>query len=481
VATTRTPKLAEKIVAVRRARNASFVQLVEISGLDPTKAFRFANLSGVDLRGQDLRGFDFTGADLRAALLDPTSLGGAVITDALLDPVFHQAEQLDPPLGDLEQLSEGALARMLRSMSFEEATQLFRRIDRIDRTSATLLTELIKLASDDDAALHALRTFFRLDWAGQRTYRIVQRLVAVGTRPIDLKDALDLVGYVPANASQLGTLLKAAGDFETANFIYKRFERLCSAEHLALLGRHIGSPIDYAYLRDLAGRFGEGREQELIALRALPSAQMVRSALNHSVGTDVAALPAVQVILAEKARKAEDVLELLSGADIDRPLRRIVDAAMATLKPREAYGLMKILASEHTPLRIGGDIWTGLLLDLYLKRSDEHWRWTMFNDHLQWNLSLEDLRGQTAQKKLKFRDLAELAAMFTSALDFDLEQELSHLVKTRWDAAVLESAIYAARHTSSLGASSAIEAFRSNLRDYRKLGDSPTNSGLTVA
>ena len=61
----RRSKLAAKVTAVRSARGASFVQLVEIAGLDRAKAFRFADLSGVDLREQDLRGFDFTGADLR--------------------------------------------------------------------------------------------------------------------------------------------------------------------------------------------------------------------------------------------------------------------------------------------------------------------------------------------------------------------------------------------------------------------------------
>lgn|GEM_PF-2949440 len=468
MAMTRGSKLAAKVTAVRSARNASFVQLVAIAGLDRTKAFRFADLSGVDLRRQDLRGFDFTGADLREALLDPTSLAGAVIADAQLDARFRQPEQSDASLDEWSQETEGALAKKLQSMSFDEAAKFFGKIEKIGRTSPRLLTELIKLAPDENDALQALRTFFLLDWTGPGAYRIVQRLVAHGTGASALKDAVDLVGYAPANASQLGDLLKSTRDFETADFLYKRFQRLCAAEHLMLLGRHVRSPADYLYLRDLAGRFSGGRDRELIALRALPSAQMVRSALDHYVAAEIAGLSTVQVILAEKAQRAEDALDLLVGAGVDRPLKRIVNAAMESLRPREAYGLMKILASEHTPLRIGGDIWTALLMSLYLKRSDARWRWTMFNDHLQWDLSLDDLRGGIIQKKFKLRDLVELATMFSSVLDFDLKLELSHLAKTRWDDAVLDSGIHAARHASGLGASAAIEAFRGNLRSYRK-------------
>lgn len=468
MATSDRSTLAAKVTAVRTARGASFVQLVDIAELDRARAFRFADLSGVDLRGQDLRGFDFTGADFREAFLDPDSLAGAVITDARFGTGFRPTDHLDMSPDDLSVMSEGILVGMLRALSFGDASDFFETLEKIGRDSPKLLSELIKRAPDAGEALKAIRRFFRLEWSGPESHRFVRGLIVAAIGPEALKDAIEFVGYAPTSPSELGDLLKSTRDFETANFVYKRFERMCSSEHLILLGAHVRSPADHAYLLDLASLFSSGKEQELIALRALPSAQMVRYALDRYVTSEIAFLPAVQVVFAEKARRAEEVLELLAAPGLDRPLRKMVDAAMESLKPREAHGLVLALAGADTPLRVGGDIWPELLLKLYRKRTDEHWRSTIFNDPLQWGVSLADVRVLGPRAGLGFRDMVELMTMFTSVLHVDLHSELSQAAKSRRDAAVLLCGVHAARHTSGQSATAAIQAFRGNLSSYAR-------------
>jgi hypothetical protein len=56
--------LSEKIRLVLESETDNFVELTKISGLDPSRAFRYADLSGTDFSGLDLSGFDFTGARL---------------------------------------------------------------------------------------------------------------------------------------------------------------------------------------------------------------------------------------------------------------------------------------------------------------------------------------------------------------------------------------------------------------------------------
>lgn len=60
-----TPATTANIESVASEGNASFSELVAISGLSPKLDFRHADLRGVDLGNSDVRGFDFTGADLR--------------------------------------------------------------------------------------------------------------------------------------------------------------------------------------------------------------------------------------------------------------------------------------------------------------------------------------------------------------------------------------------------------------------------------
>ena len=82
------------MVAEKRAQFASlsdiadaptnnFVELIRLSGLDPSRHLRFADWSGVDFSACDLRGYDFTGARLYGCKFD-----GALIDGAL----FEQAE-----------------------------------------------------------------------------------------------------------------------------------------------------------------------------------------------------------------------------------------------------------------------------------------------------------------------------------------------------------------------------------------------------
>lgn len=232
-----------------------------------------------------------------------------------------------------------------------------------------------------------------MDWAGPRSYQILKRLIAKDFGLTWLVEAIDLTGYAPANPSQVETLLKQAQDFDVANLIYQRFERFCSVEHLIALGRHVRSPADYPHLHGLAGRFSSGQDQELTALRALPSAVMVRYALNHYVHPDIARLSQVRIIFAEKAERAEEALALLREMDDGvTSLKRIVTAALDSLRAHEALHLMRSLSHEDSPLRVGGSIRTGLLVTLYLKRSDAEWRLSVFREFLQWQLSPLDLR-----------------------------------------------------------------------------------------
>ena len=461
-------RLGEKILAVRSAKGASFVDLVELAGLDRKKAFRFADLAGVDLRGQRLEGFDFTGADLRAAFLEGADFSGAVIDGTRFDERVS-AQILPEKPEDLASLPDRALLKLMRRVGLDEALQLYKRIESLERGTPALLAELIKRSPDDRQALQILRSFFMMHWAGPRAYTLFKAFTAKGTAPITLNDALELTGYVPAKASQVMALLKDARDFETADFIYKRFERYCSSEHLALLGSHVRSPADYGHLLDLAARFTGGHDKHLMALRALPNARMIRSALEHYAPNEVSQSPMVHVILAEKTRRADEAIDLiLNGPLTDRPLTRILNAAMDSLPPLEASRLVQILASDEPPLRVGGQIWTDLLLTLYLKRSDADWRLEIFDKYLQWHVSATDLSARRTQKKLRFRDLVELGSMFATIAELDLRAEFSDLVRKRSDELVLHHGVRASCTTSRLEASDAIQAFRTLSRRSRK-------------
>jgi hypothetical protein len=55
----------QAIATVSDADTTNFGKLVAVSGLDPKRHFRHADLRDVDFSDSDLGGFDFTGADLR--------------------------------------------------------------------------------------------------------------------------------------------------------------------------------------------------------------------------------------------------------------------------------------------------------------------------------------------------------------------------------------------------------------------------------
>jgi hypothetical protein len=63
-----------------------FATLVALSGLDPARAFRGADLRGVDFGTDDLSKFNFSGADLRSANLSKaTGLALAIFDRAIYD------------------------------------------------------------------------------------------------------------------------------------------------------------------------------------------------------------------------------------------------------------------------------------------------------------------------------------------------------------------------------------------------------------
>lgn len=61
-------ELRSDLEAIATSTTTSFVELVKLSGLDPTKDFVGADLRGADLREQDLTKFNLTGANITGAL-----------------------------------------------------------------------------------------------------------------------------------------------------------------------------------------------------------------------------------------------------------------------------------------------------------------------------------------------------------------------------------------------------------------------------
>lgn len=80
-----TPEDWQRAIAVLEASTNSFVELVEVAGLDRGRDFRRADLSKVDFGTDDIAGFDFTGANLEKANLSRVrGLEHAVLTGARL-------------------------------------------------------------------------------------------------------------------------------------------------------------------------------------------------------------------------------------------------------------------------------------------------------------------------------------------------------------------------------------------------------------
>lgn len=78
----------QTLLAIAAANGANFVELARIAGLEPSSAFRGADLRDVDFQGCDLNGFDFTGADLSGASFEGASLNGAIFKDVPLATAY---------------------------------------------------------------------------------------------------------------------------------------------------------------------------------------------------------------------------------------------------------------------------------------------------------------------------------------------------------------------------------------------------------
>lgn len=81
-----TRSLGDRIDAVLKSAETSFLELARLAELDPATSFRFANLRDTDFGNEDLTGFDFTGADLRGAKVAVANLLGVELAGAKLDP-----------------------------------------------------------------------------------------------------------------------------------------------------------------------------------------------------------------------------------------------------------------------------------------------------------------------------------------------------------------------------------------------------------
>lgn len=148
---------------------ASFAKLVELAGLNPTCAFRGADMRGVAFGETDLAGFDFTGADLSGASLEHARIVGAIFTHALtadvrwpaplaseLKPIqlsAMQSEAITRMIGDLES-KRRAIALMPtgtgRGQVLEEVI-----VNTIDRHARGIL--LVDTAAERDQFAHRLR------------------------------------------------------------------------------------------------------------------------------------------------------------------------------------------------------------------------------------------------------------------------------------------------------------------------------------
>jgi hypothetical protein len=76
------------LAALIGAPTDDFVELVRVSGLDPKRDFRHADLSGADLRGADLTEFDLSHARLNGALLAGARLNETVHPEQMAQAVM---------------------------------------------------------------------------------------------------------------------------------------------------------------------------------------------------------------------------------------------------------------------------------------------------------------------------------------------------------------------------------------------------------
>jgi formylglycine-generating enzyme required for sulfatase activity len=70
---------------VLAAETDDFVELLQLTGLDPKRHLRLSDWSGIDFSGADLRGFDFTGANLVGCSFQDALIEGARFDEAEID------------------------------------------------------------------------------------------------------------------------------------------------------------------------------------------------------------------------------------------------------------------------------------------------------------------------------------------------------------------------------------------------------------
>jgi len=104
--------LFARVRAISAAESDSFVELVKLSGLEPRRDFRNADLSRADLRGQDMRSFDLRGASLRGALIQGARFNNSVSRAQLKEAIAGVPAVLLPVGERLLKLRE-AVARHL--------------------------------------------------------------------------------------------------------------------------------------------------------------------------------------------------------------------------------------------------------------------------------------------------------------------------------------------------------------------------------
>lgn len=101
------------------ADGAGFAELTAIAGLDPARAFRGADLRGVEFGTADLAGYDFSDADLTGASLSRARIRGAIFTGAITRGVRWPRPKPKPEADGPPELSgfrREAVERMLADL-----------------------------------------------------------------------------------------------------------------------------------------------------------------------------------------------------------------------------------------------------------------------------------------------------------------------------------------------------------------------------
>ena len=104
--------------ALAEADDATFTDLVKIARLDPARAFRGADLHGVDFGDADLYGYDFTEADLSGANFERASIRGANFTHCQTDGTRWPRAMIEvkPLTHELTDMQQEAVISMLSDL-----------------------------------------------------------------------------------------------------------------------------------------------------------------------------------------------------------------------------------------------------------------------------------------------------------------------------------------------------------------------------